>query len=243
MAPAPLPAPRVLGDARTLQTRRRRPLADVPAKRSAEAASADCCDGSAQTSDAESAGGWNEAGRATSAGCGSRRIGVRQRSRSGETSMALASRKRERQRGLVRQFFRALGPTKEWAENNYYQLPLGAAERRSHSDQCLLARLRGVGWEGAVRLRAPRGGGAQFLRDDARARRCSICRLTSPKHTTKTDGGQFTLTAAGPLVAFHKEIKPAARRAGKLASCSCRRTSSAPTTATARRAMSSSTST
>ncbi|MEI9895261.1 MAG: hypothetical protein WDN28_15560 [Chthoniobacter sp.] len=24
----------------------------------------------------------------------------------------------------MRQFFRALGPTKEWAENNYYQLPL-----------------------------------------------------------------------------------------------------------------------
>ena len=32
----------------------------------------------------------------------------------------------------------------------------------------------------------------------------------APKHTGKADGGQFTLTAGGPVVVFHKEIKPAA---------------------------------
>ena len=31
----------------------------------------------------------------------------------------------------------------------------------------------------------------------------------SPKHTTKAEGGQLTLTAGGPLIVFHKEIKPA----------------------------------
>ena len=32
----------------------------------------------------------------------------------------------------------------------------------------------------------------------------------SPRHTTKAENGQYTLTAAGPMIAFHREIKPAA---------------------------------
>jgi hypothetical protein len=30
------------------------------------------------------------------------------------------------------------------------------------------------------------------------------------KHTTKADNGQFTFTAGGPVILYHKEIKPAA---------------------------------
>ena len=51
-----------------------------------------------------------------------------------------------RERQQVRQFFRALGPTKEWAENNYYHLPMGEQGPLLVPVERLLARLRRLGW-------------------------------------------------------------------------------------------------
>jgi len=111
-------------------------------------------------------------------------------------------------RAQVRQFFRALGPTKEWAENNYYKLritqqnaeliPINAFWRDYSA------------WDGT----------APFLSEHiAEATRnfsemmLALAVLDLPfeagKHVTKSENGQFTITAATPLIAFHKEIKPA----------------------------------
>ena len=38
--------------------------------------------------------------------------------------------------------------------------------------------------------------------------------FASPKHESKTEAGKYTLTAGGPLIAFHKEIIPAAQAKG-----------------------------
>jgi hypothetical protein len=119
----------------------------------------------------------------------------------------------KQQREKVRQFFRALGPTKEWAENNYYKVPLAA---------------QGAGLIPANafwRDYAAWDGKSPFLSTHvAEAGRSfpeimlalSILDLPfeSPKVPTRSENGQLTLTAGGPLIAYHKEIKPAVPAAG-----------------------------
>ncbi|MEZ6058002.1 MAG: hypothetical protein R3C01_14985 [Planctomycetaceae bacterium] len=112
-------------------------------------------------------------------------------------------------RVLVRPLYRKLSPTWEWAENNYYHLtidqqgpvliPLNSfwkdfanhdpntpfysrnlAEASSNFPEMLLA---------LAVLDLP---------------------FESPKHDSKFDGTQMTLTPGGPLVVFHDEIRPAA---------------------------------
>ncbi|HSI12728.1 MAG TPA: hypothetical protein VK961_11830, partial [Chthoniobacter sp.] len=114
-----------------------------------------------------------------------------------------------RQRGLVRQFFRALGPTKEWAENNYYQL------RIQQQDADLIpinAFWRDyAAWDGKspfVSANVPEA--ALNFPEMMLALAVLDLPFESPKHTTRADNGQYSLTAAGPVIAFHKEIKPAA---------------------------------
>ncbi|MGB8166133.1 MAG: hypothetical protein WCF18_01495 [Chthoniobacteraceae bacterium] len=118
------------------------------------------------------------------------------------------SKDAQRLRGAVRQYFRELGPTKEWAENNYYQLPL--AEQNAEF----------VTVNGFWRDYAAWDGKAPFLSEHlTEASRnftemmLALAVLDLPfeaaKHTSKTEGGAFTLTAGSPLLAFHKQIKPA----------------------------------
>ena len=110
-------------------------------------------------------------------------------------------------RGMVRQYFRELGPTKEWAENNYYQLPLA----QQNADLVTINAF----W----RDYAAWDGKAPFLSEHlTEATRnftemmFALAVLDLPfepaKHTTKTDAGAFTLTAASPVIVFHKQIKP-----------------------------------
>lgn len=114
-----------------------------------------------------------------------------------------------RLRGAVRQYFRELGPTKEWAENNYYQLPLA----RQNAELVTVNAF----W----RDYAAWNGKAPFLSEHvAEASRnftemmLALAVLDLPyeaaKHTSKSEGGAFTLTAGSPLIAFHKQVKPAA---------------------------------
>jgi hypothetical protein len=114
-----------------------------------------------------------------------------------------------RQRGLVRQFFRALGPTKEWAENNYYQLPIGQQNAALIPINAFWRDY--AAWDGkAPFVSAHLVEAARTFPEMMLALAVLDLPFTSPKHTTKTEGNQFTLTAAGPLIAFHKQIKPAA---------------------------------
>jgi hypothetical protein len=120
----------------------------------------------------------------------------------------------KRQRAVMRQFFRALGPTKEWAENNYYQLPL--AEQNADLITISAFWRDYAAWDGkapfvsAHVVEAGRSFSEMMLA-------LSVLGLPfeSPKHTTRSADGEFTLTAAGPLIAFHKEIKPATPAAGQ----------------------------
>ena len=113
-----------------------------------------------------------------------------------------------RMRQEARQFFRALGPTKEWAENNYYQLPLS----QQGADLITINAF----W----RDYAARDQNAPFVSSHIAeaSRNFSEMMLAlavldlpfeSPKNATKTEGSRYTVTAAGPLVAFLKEIKEA----------------------------------
>jgi hypothetical protein len=119
-----------------------------------------------------------------------------------------AQRGRENYRALYRQ----LGATKEWAENNYYKLPIVA----QNAD---LVQINAF-WRDYAKWVADGSKGSFVSGHVAEASRnftemmLALAVLDLPfeaaKHTTKADGGQFTLTAAGPIIAYHKEIKPAA---------------------------------
>ena len=112
-------------------------------------------------------------------------------------------------REAVRPYFRALGPTKEWAENNYYQRPL----REQTAELITVSAF----W----RDYAAWNGKAPFLSGHVTEAARSFAEMMlalavldlpfeSPKHVTKSDGGAFALTAGGPLIVFHRQIQPAA---------------------------------
>jgi hypothetical protein len=117
----------------------------------------------------------------------------------------------EKDRASYRSLFRALGPTKEWAENNYYELRI--AEQKAD-----LVTVNAF-WRDYAAWIANGSKGAFVSANVAEAGRdftemmlaLAVLDLPfdAPKHLTKTDAGQFTFTAAGPVIVFHKEIKPA----------------------------------
>jgi len=126
-----------------------------------------------------------------------------------ERALFFGGAEADRQRGLVRQFFRALGPTREWAENNYYQLRIG--EQNAGLIPINAFWRDYAAWDGKTPfVSAHLAEAARNFPEMMLALAVLDLPFTSPKHTMKSEGGQFSLTAAGPLVAFHKEIKPAA---------------------------------
>lgn len=112
-------------------------------------------------------------------------------------------------RGLVvvRELYRQLGPTQEWAENNYYQLPIGQ-------------QVAGLVPVSAFWLDYARydGKGPFLSRHLADASRnftemmFALAVLDLPfmadKNEVKFDGGRMTFTPAGIVIAFHEEIRP-----------------------------------
>ncbi len=115
-------------------------------------------------------------------------------------------------RAAVRAYYRQIGATKEWAENNYYCL-------RITDQNASLVPVNAFWRDYAAHVAS--GAKTPFVSPHIAeaSRNFSEMMLAlavldlpfdAPKHTTKTDGGQLTLTAGGPLIVFHKEIKPAA---------------------------------
>lgn len=114
-------------------------------------------------------------------------------------------------RQQIRIFFHALGPTKEWAENNYYKL------RITEQDASLIT--VNAFWRDYAAWVAAGSKGSFVSSNVAEASSnfsemmLALAVLDLPfeaaKHTTKTDNGQFTFTAGGPCIVYHKEIKPA----------------------------------
>ncbi|MFN7343860.1 MAG: autotransporter-associated beta strand repeat-containing protein, partial [bacterium] len=115
-----------------------------------------------------------------------------------------------RARQQVRALYRALGPTKEWAENNYYQLRI--------TEQSAELVTVNAFWRDYAAWVAAGSKGGFVSANVAEAHRnftemmLALAVLDLPfeaqKHTTKAENGQFTFTAGGPCILFHKEIKP-----------------------------------
>ncbi|WP_397384757.1 autotransporter-associated beta strand repeat-containing protein, partial [Prosthecobacter sp.] len=111
----------------------------------------------------------------------------------------------------VRIFFRALGPTKEWVENNYYKLRI--------TDQTAdLVTVNAFWRDYAAWVAAGSKGG--FVSPNVAEASSNFTEMMlalavldlpfeAPKHSTKTDNRKFTFTAGGPCILYHKEIKPA----------------------------------
>lgn len=126
----------------------------------------------------------------------------------------LAWRENERLGKLVQQLYRRVEATQEWAENNYYHLPI----------QQQVAELIGVSpfWLDY----AKHDGKSPFLTKNlADASRnfteimFALAVIDLPfvagKHDVKFDGAKMTFTPAGPVIAFVEEVRPAAPAADK----------------------------
>jgi hypothetical protein len=123
---------------------------------------------------------------------------------------------REKEKRLaVRQLYRKIDPTMEWAENNYYKQVI----------QSQVASLVPVGafWQDYAR----HDGRSPFLsRNLGEASRnftemmfaLSVLDLPfeAAKHDLKFDAGKMTLTPASHMIAFHEEVRPAAGEGGQI---------------------------
>ncbi|MCF7674920.1 MAG: hypothetical protein K9M97_06220, partial [Akkermansiaceae bacterium] len=115
-------------------------------------------------------------------------------------------------RAVNRAYYRQLGATKEWAENNYYHLRITAQNGA-------LIPVSGF-WRDYAKWLADGSQGAFISPNVAEASHnfaemmlaLAVLDLPfdAPKHDGKTTDGRFDLSAGGPLIAFHKEIKPSA---------------------------------
>jgi hypothetical protein len=120
----------------------------------------------------------------------------------------------DRAEAAVRQLYRRLDPTMEWAENNYYQLPI----------QQQLADLVPVSpfWLDYARYDGKGPFLSRHLADASRNFTEMICALAvldlpfeAGKHDVKFAAGRMTLTPAGTMIAFHEEVRPALGPAGQ----------------------------
>ena len=114
-----------------------------------------------------------------------------------------------RLREEVRQFFRRIGPTKEWAENNYYQLPIGKQDAELIPINAFWRDY--AAWDGkSPFLSTHLAEASRNFSEMLLALAVLDLPFEAPKHQTRSENGQYTLTAGGLLLAFHKEITPAA---------------------------------
>ncbi|MEQ1860487.1 MAG: hypothetical protein ABMA13_11180 [Chthoniobacteraceae bacterium] len=131
--------------------------------------------------------------------------------------VAVGEAELQRAQAKAQAYYRKLGPTKEWAENNYYHLAI-----EQQGPELIPVN---VFWRDFAAWIAD-GAKAPFLSAHfAEAHRnfaemmlaLAVLDLPfdAPKHVTKTEGTRFTLTAGGPLVVVHKEILPAAPADGQ----------------------------
>ncbi|MFC1806097.1 hypothetical protein ACFL09_03865 [Planctomycetota bacterium] len=111
-------------------------------------------------------------------------------------------------RTKVRQFYRKLDKTKEWAENNYYHLPIAQQ----------IASLVTVNafWDDYARHDGKTPFFSRHLAEASRSfpeMMCALAVLDLPfeaaEHKSEAKAARFTLDAASPMVVFHKEIKGA----------------------------------
>jgi len=115
-------------------------------------------------------------------------------------------------RAAVRILFRQLGSTKEWAENNYYKLRI--TEQNAELVTVNAFWRDYAAWVAAGSKNGFVSSNVAEASHNFTEMMFALAFLDLPfeaaKHTTKADNGQFTFTAGGPCIVYHKEIKPAA---------------------------------
>ena len=104
----------------------------------------------------------------------------------------------------LRRLYRTLGPTKEWAENNYSHLRIAVQDANlvgpsrfwlDYAKRDPAVPFRSVHFPEATRN----------FTEMVLALALLELPFESPQHETRFDGGKMTLKAAGPLIAFHEE--------------------------------------
>jgi hypothetical protein len=120
----------------------------------------------------------------------------------------------DRDKNAIRQLYRRIDPTMEWAENNYYHLLIQQqiADLVTASPFWLdYARYDGKGPFLSRNLAEPARNFTEMM--------FALAVLDLPfeagKHVVKFDAGRMTLTPAGPVVAFHEEVRPVAGPGGQ----------------------------
>ena len=111
-----------------------------------------------------------------------------------------------------RALYRQIGATKEWAENNYYHL-------RITEQKASLVGINAFWRDYAAHVAGGNQGAfvsghiveaSSNFTEMMLALAVTDLPFDAPKHASKADGNHFTLTAGGPVIVYHKEIKPAA---------------------------------
>jgi hypothetical protein len=115
----------------------------------------------------------------------------------------------------VRQLYRKLDPTQEWAENNYYKLLI----QKQVADLVAVNRF----WQDYVKhdakvpfLSRHLGEASSNFTEMMFALSVLDLPFEAGKHDVKFAGGGMTLTAASHLIAFHEEVRPATGKGGEL---------------------------
>src|SRR5262249_30500418 len=115
----------------------------------------------------------------------------------------------------VQQLYRRLDATQEWAEDNYYHLPI----QQQTADLVAVnpfwldyARHYGRG----PPLPRHRGAAPRTSPDMLRPLAALALPSEPAKHALKPAGTRLTLTPAGPAVAFHEEVRPTGAPGGRV---------------------------
>ena len=112
-----------------------------------------------------------------------------------------------RKEALGDAYHRALGRTREWAENNYHRLPI---ERQDAA----LVPINGfwkdlAAWDGkGTFLSTNVAQAARGFTEMMLALAVLDVPFEAPKHESKVEGGQFTFTAGGPAIVFRRQVQP-----------------------------------
>jgi len=113
-------------------------------------------------------------------------------------------------RAKARQFYRKLDKTKEWAENNYYHLPIAKQNGALVTVNAF--------WEDLAQHDGKTPFYSEHLAEASRnftEMMCALAVLDLPfeaaEHKTEAKDTRFSLDAASPVVVFHKEIRAAER--------------------------------
>src|SRR5205814_4179903 len=111
-------------------------------------------------------------------------------------------------RESVKQFFRQLDKTQEWVENNYYNLPI----EQQNGELVQVSPF----WRDYAQHDPAKPFYSVNLAEAARnfpEMMLALALLDLPaesgQHETKFDGLKMTLSAGGPMVVFHEEIREA----------------------------------